>query len=95
MSFEEFQHLARLYVVGALDEDEMLAFEDSRRHFGEAAEEFIKECRQLSAAFALSLRPQPPRKDAKEKLLSMIANKEKEREQGEGRVRAKEAGREV
>ena len=26
MSFEDFQHLARLYVVGALDEEEVLAF---------------------------------------------------------------------
>lgn len=72
MSFEDFQHLARLYVVGALDEDELLAFEAARRSLGEKAEEFIKECRQLSAAFALSLRPQAPRKDAKEKLLELI-----------------------
>ena len=86
MSFEEFQHLARLYVVGALDEDEMLAFENSRRHFGEAAEEFIRECRQLSAAFALSLRPQPPREDAKQKLMKMIGKKAQE--QGEQRIQA-------
>jgi hypothetical protein len=84
MSFEEFQHLARLYVVGALDEDEMLAFERSRRDFGEAAEEFVKECRQLSAAFALSLRPQPTREDAKQKLMNMI----RRNGQGEERVKA-------
>ena len=72
MSFEDFQHLARLYVVGALDEEELLAFEAARRSLGEGAEDFIKECRQLSAAFALSLRPQAPRRDAKEKLLDLI-----------------------
>ena len=75
MSFEEFQHLARLYVVGALAEDEMLAFEEARRHFGESAEEFIRECRNLSAAFALSLHPQPPQEGAKEKLMRMIGKK--------------------
>ena len=78
MSFEEFQHLARLYVVGALDEEEMLAFEESRRQLGEVAEEFIRECRNLSAAFALSLRPQPPQEDAKEKLMKMIGRKAQE-----------------
>ena len=72
MSFDEFQHLARLYVVGALDEDELLAFDEARRELGDVAEEFIRECRQLSAAFALSLRPQAPRSDSKEKLLSLV-----------------------
>ncbi len=72
MSFEDFQHLARLYVVGALDEGELLAFEEARRNLGEEAEAFIRECRQLSAAFALSLRPQAPRRDSKEKLMELI-----------------------
>lgn len=72
MSFEEFQNFARLYVVGALDENEMLEFDTARRQFGEAGEDFIRETRQLSTAFALSLRPQPTRKDAKERLLGLI-----------------------
>ena len=72
MSFNDFEHLARLYVVGALDEDEMLMFEEARREFGIEAEEFIRECRQLSSAFALSLRPQAPRSDAKSKLLALV-----------------------
>ena len=72
MSFEDFQHLARLYVVGALDEGELLVFEEERRNLGEEAEDFIRECRQLSAAFALSLQPKAPRRDAKEKLLDLI-----------------------
>jgi hypothetical protein len=72
MSFEEFQHHARLYVLGALDEEEMVAFEEGRRAFGAAAETFLDECRQLNSAFALSLRPQAPRADAKERLMAMV-----------------------
>ena len=72
MGFDEFQQMARLYVVGALEPDELRAFDNARREFGEAAEEFIREARQLNAAFALSLRPQPTRKDAKDKLMNLI-----------------------
>ena len=34
MSFEEFQNCARLFVVGALEPDEMAEFETARREFG-------------------------------------------------------------
>ena len=72
MNFEEFQQYARLFVLGALDEEEMVAFEEARREFGLGADDFIQECRNLNAACALSLRPQAPRADAREKLLSMV-----------------------
>jgi len=72
MRYEEFQQLARLFVLGALDEEEMVAFEEGRREFGAAAEDFLRECRELNAAFALSLQPQPTREDAKERLMSMV-----------------------
>jgi len=72
MTFEEFQYLARLYVVGALDDDEMSQFRNGRKQFGRRAEEFINECRKLNAAFALSLQPQQPHPDTKEKLLTRI-----------------------
>jgi hypothetical protein len=72
MNFEEFQQYARLFVLAALDEEEMVAFEEARREFGVGADDFIQECRNLNAAFALSLRPQAPRADAREKLLSMV-----------------------
>ena len=72
MSFEEFENEARLYVVGALDGAELAAFSEARQQYGEAAEEFIHECRRLSAAFALSLKPQAPRNDAKQKLMMLI-----------------------
>ena len=57
MTYQDFQHLARLYVVGVLEEDEMEQFRLGRTLFGEQAEEFINECRKLNSAFALSLRP--------------------------------------
>src|SRR5690242_18354953 len=72
MSFDEFENQARLYVVGALDEHELRAFTAAREHFGERAEEYIQECRKLNAAFALSLRPQAPKVNAKERLMSLI-----------------------
>jgi hypothetical protein len=72
MSFDEFEKEARLYVVGALDGADLAAFSEARQQYGDAAEEFIHECRRLSAAFALSLKPQPPRSDAKQKLMMLI-----------------------
>jgi hypothetical protein len=72
MSFDEFENQARLYIVGALDDAEMAAFERARMEFGERAELFIRECDQLNAAFALSLRPRAPKVDAKKRLMSLI-----------------------
>jgi len=72
MNYEDFQHLARLFVVGSLDEDEMEEFQTGRRLFGTRAEEFITECRDLNAIFALSLRPHPPKPETKAKLLARI-----------------------
>lgn len=72
MNFEEFENLARLYVVGALDEEEMNSFLAARRHFGARAEATITEFRRLNSVFALSLRPHAPRPDTKHKLLAKI-----------------------
>jgi len=72
MQFDDFQHLARLYVVGALDEEEMIALEQGRRTFGHRADDYIAECRKLESIFALSLTPKKPDSDAKAKLLSKI-----------------------
>lgn len=72
MNFEEFQHLARLSVVGALDPDELAEFEAGRCQFGPEAERFIQECRKLNAVFALSLRPCEPDPRTKERLLERI-----------------------
>ncbi len=72
MTFEEFQNHARLYVVGGLDEAETAAFRGARRFYGEVGEAFLRECRQLNSAFALSLRPEPPREDARDRLMMLI-----------------------
>src|SRR3954467_8896829 len=40
ITFEDFTHLARLYVVGALELDELSHFEEGMRLFGDAAEEY-------------------------------------------------------
>jgi len=72
MTFEEFQHLARLSVVGALEPDELLLFEAGRGQFGATAEEFLKECRKLNAVFALSLRPCDPDPRTKARIMARI-----------------------
>ena len=72
MSFEEFQNTARLYVIGALEPDEMEAFEQAREKFGEKAEDCIAECYALHEAFALSLRPAKSSTAIKERLMSMV-----------------------
>jgi hypothetical protein len=85
MNFENFQHLARLFVLGALDEEELPAFEAGRKEFGERAEAFIKQCTELSSAFALSLQPKAPTQDAKERLMSMIRDSERDKRSAAGR----------
>lgn len=79
MRFEEFENQARLYIVGALDDAETVAFSEARKQFGERAELFINECQQLNAAFALSLRPRAPKVDAKERLMALIRKSMRER----------------
>ena len=72
MSFEEFENLARLYVVGAMEDGEEEAFMEARKEFGERAEEIIAEFHQLNSVFALSLQPHPPHPETKRKLLQAI-----------------------
>ena len=72
MSSDEFESKARLYVLGALDDEELARFEDERHQFGPAAERVIQECERLNSMFALSLRPTPPKPTTKQKLLDMV-----------------------
>jgi len=72
MNFEEFQHLARLSIVGALDPDELAQFQAGRLEFGAEAEAFIDECRKLNAVFALSLHPCEPDPRTKARILAQI-----------------------
>ena len=72
MNFEEFENKARLYVLGALDEEETARFQEARLKFGQEAEDFIRECRKLNSVFALSLRPNMPKPETKARLMARI-----------------------
>lgn len=76
MSFEEFQNRSRLYVIGALEGDELDDFEDARKEFGQKAEDFIGECYALHEAFALSLKPAKSSSALKERLMAMVREKQ-------------------
>ena len=76
MSFEEYQNRARLYVIGALEQDETADFEQARKEFGQQAEDFIGECYNLHEAFALSLRPEKSSDALKQRLMSMVRQRQ-------------------
>jgi len=77
MSFDEFQNQSRLYVIGALEPEETEAFEDARKDFGQKAEDYIAECYTMHEAFALSLRPAKSSDALKERLMTMVRNRQK------------------
>ncbi len=72
MNFEEFQNQSRLYVIGALEPEELEEFERARKKFGKKGEDLITECYGLHEAFALSLRPAKASAAIKERLMSMV-----------------------
>jgi anti-sigma-K factor RskA len=76
MSFEEFQNRARLYVIGALEADDTEEFEQARREHGQRAEDFIAECYNLHEAFALSLKPAKSSDAIKDRLMSMVRQRQ-------------------
>ena len=72
MSFEEFQNSARLYVIGALESDELTEFENARKELGQKGEDYIGECYALHEAFALSLQPAKASAAIKDRLMTMV-----------------------
>jgi hypothetical protein len=76
MNFSEFQNQARLYVIGALEPEELEEFENARKKFGKKGEEFITKCYALHEAFALSLRPAKASSAIKERLMAMVKAKQ-------------------
>ncbi len=78
MNFEEFQNRARLYVIGALEDEEMEEFEEARKRFGQKAEETIAECYALHEAFALSLQPAKTSAAIKDRLMSMVRERKRQ-----------------
>jgi hypothetical protein len=77
MNFEEFQNRSRLYVIGALESDELEEFEEARKKLGQKAEDYIGECYALHEAFALSLQPAKSSSAIKDRLMSMVREKQK------------------
>jgi len=77
MNFEQFQNRARLYVIGALEPEELEEFEKARKKFGKKAEDFITECYGLHEAFALSLRPAKASATIKERLMAMVRERKR------------------
>jgi len=75
MNFEQFQNQSRLYVIGALEPDELDEFEKARKKFGKKADAFISKCYALHEAFALSLRPAKSSDAIKERLMAMVKSK--------------------
>jgi hypothetical protein len=75
MNFSEFQNQARLYVIGALEAEELEEFEKARDKFGKKGEDFITKCYALHEAFALSLRPAKSNAAIKERLMAMVRAK--------------------
>ena len=72
MNFSEFQDQSRLYVIGALEPEELEKFEKARNKFGKKGEDFIAKCYALHEAFALSLRPAKSSAAIKERLMAMV-----------------------
>jgi hypothetical protein len=72
MKFEQFRSQSRLYVIGALEPEEMEEFERERKKFGKKAEDFITQCYVLHEAFELSVRPAKASAAIKERLMSMM-----------------------
>jgi hypothetical protein len=72
MNFEEFQNQSRLYVIGALEPEELEEFERERKKSGKKAEDFVTQCYALHEAFALSLRSAKASGAIKEQLIWMV-----------------------
>lgn len=72
MNFEEFQNQSRLYVIGALEPEELEEFARERKKSGKRAEDCITQCYALREAFGLSLRPEKAFASIKERLTSMV-----------------------
>jgi hypothetical protein len=75
MNFSQFQNQARLYVIGALEAEELEEFEKARKKFGKKGEDFITKCYALHEAFALSLRPAKASGAIKDRLMAMVRAK--------------------
>ena len=72
MTYEEFQHLARLYALDALEPDELREFRTALAFYGERASRYVAQCRKVNDALSLRHDPIPPDPTTREKILRMI-----------------------
>jgi hypothetical protein len=72
MDVEEFQNQSRLYVIGALEPEELEEFERERKKSGKKAEDFVTQCYALHEVFALTLRSAKASVAIKERLIWMV-----------------------
>ena len=79
LTFREFQNRARLYVIGALDPEELSSFKAAATAFGPKAQSFIRECCALRDAFSLSLRPQRETSAIRQRLESRVRDQQQPR----------------
>jgi hypothetical protein len=79
MNFDEFRQRARLYVLGVLETSEIEEFEASTKEFGQKASDCLRECYALHEALALSLRPAKSSAALKERLMSMVRERQQPR----------------
>jgi hypothetical protein len=77
MNFEEFQNQSRLYVIGALEPEELEEFERESKKVGKKADDFVTQCYALHEAFALSLRSAKASAAIKERLMSMVRERKR------------------
>ena len=72
MNFKQFKNQSRLYVIGALEPEQVERFERERKRFGKKADDFVTQSYTLHEAFALSLRSANTSAAMKERLMSMV-----------------------
>ena len=98
VTFREFQNRARLYVIGALDPEELPLFDEAAKAFGPKAQRFIRDCNDLRDAFALSLRPAKVTMAIRDRLSSMVRQQRSAQlpqRQGRSHLKFADSGRQI
>jgi hypothetical protein len=76
MNFEEFQNQSRLYILGALEPEELEEFEKERKKCGKKAEDFVTQCYASHESFTLSLRTAAV-SAVKERVMAMVRERKR------------------
>ena len=71
--YKEFQNRSRLYVIGALEPEEMRKLSESAKSWAKRRKNSITQCYALHEAFAISVRPaKASTSNKKNRLMSMV-----------------------